>query len=203
MLIMSNEELEKLKILIKNILQKEKKMNKSELYRAVNERMTTKSFVMFSSQLEGLEAAGFLKSRHGSGKTRIYSLEERKVEGEMEMEEHEEWMEKSERDLHAARVNLQQKLYDVSALLSHQAAEKALKSLYIKRFRRLWKIHNLYDLAESLRAPKDILDICEKLNPHYLATRYPSDAGYTEDRAEEALEFAEKVVEWAKQALKK
>ena len=118
------------------------------------------------------------------------------------MEDVNKWMEKSERDLYAAKINLQQKLYEVSAFLSHQAAEKALKALYILKFKRLWKIHNLYDLGEKVGAPKDILDLCEKLNPHYLATRYPTEEEYTEEDAIEAFEFSEKVVTWSKKALK-
>ncbi|MBI3413554.1 MAG: HEPN domain-containing protein [Candidatus Aenigmarchaeota archaeon] len=35
-------------------------------------------------------------------------------------------------------MNLKQNLFDVAAFLSHQAAEKALKALYILKFKRLW-----------------------------------------------------------------
>lgn len=112
-------------------------------------------------------------------------------------------MKKAEHDLVAAEINLQQKLFDVSAFLSHQAAEKALKALYILKFKRLWKIHNLVDLAEKAGAPEDVVDTCDKLNPHYLVTRYPLDEEYTEAKAEEALSYGKEVVTWAKESLKK
>jgi len=42
------------------------------------------------------------------------------------------WLRKSERDMLAAEVNFKERLFEESAFFSHQAAEKALKALYIK-----------------------------------------------------------------------
>ncbi len=117
--------------------------------------------------------------------------------------EHQKWIEKADKDLHDAEISLQQKLYEVAAFLSHQAAEKALKSAYMLKYNKLWKIHNLYDLGKKLDAPEKILDLGEKLNQHYLATRYPVDEEYTEERAEEALEYSKEVLKWAKEKITK
>ena len=57
------------------------------------------------------------------------------------MKEVREWIKKAERDLSNAEYNLQGKRFEVTAFLAHQAAEKALKALYILRFKRLWKTH--------------------------------------------------------------
>ena len=65
------------------------------------------------------------------------------------MEETELWLRKSERDMLAAEVNFKQGLFEESAFFSHQAAEKALKALYIKKFKRLWKVHDLRALAQG------------------------------------------------------
>lgn len=119
------------------------------------------------------------------------------------MKEANEWMKKSEKDIVAAEINLQQKLYDVSAFLSHQAAEKALKALYILKFRRLWKTHDLVGLLAELESRSELLEICDELNRHYIDTRYPSEVKYTGKMAKDALENAKKVVEWAKKNLKK
>ena len=119
------------------------------------------------------------------------------------MNEANKWIEKAEKDLNAAVINLNEGLYDVSSFLSHQAAEKALKALYILKFKRLWKIHDLKQLAQKVDAPVEIIRICGELNPHYIATRYPVDFSYTKDVAEEALEFAKKVVEWVERILKR
>lgn len=119
------------------------------------------------------------------------------------MDETKQWMEKAKRDLNAAGINLNENLFDVCAFLAQQASEKALKALYIQKFKKLLKIHDLYELGKKIGATKEILDACERLNPHYIATRYPSDENYTRELAEEALSDSKKVVEWANKAIAK
>jgi HEPN domain-containing protein len=118
-------------------------------------------------------------------------------------EDAKKWMEKAERDLMSAHVNMEQGIFDVASFLAHQAAEKALKNLYILKFNRLWKIHDLNELGKSVDAPKTILIACDALNPHYIQTRYPTDADYTKDMADDAIRNSEKVITWAKKSLKK
>lgn len=118
------------------------------------------------------------------------------------MKEAKRWLEKAEKDLLAAEINLRQDLYEVSAFLSHQAAEKALKALYVLKFRRLWKIHDLEKLCLALKA-KEIVKMCRKLNPHYIETRYPVESKYTKEVAKTALKNAKKVVMWVKRRLKR
>ncbi|MBI4182357.1 MAG: HEPN domain-containing protein [Candidatus Aenigmarchaeota archaeon] len=116
-------------------------------------------------------------------------------------EDSEKWLEKGVHDLSSAEINLRERVYDVAAFLSHQAAEKALKAILIARDGRLWKIHDLMKLCESVKAPKGIASLCEKLNPHYLASRYVLDVAYAEDDASEALQEPKEVVRWAKEEL--
>jgi HEPN domain-containing protein len=52
----------------------------------------------------------------------------------------EKWVVKAERDLSDAEFNLINGRYEVAAFLAHQASEKALKALYILKFKRLWKM---------------------------------------------------------------
>jgi HEPN domain-containing protein len=66
-------------------------------------------------------------------------------------------MEKAERDLFAAKINFKEGLFEYSSFLSHQAAEKALKALYILKHKRLWKVHDLKVLAMEVDAPKEII----------------------------------------------
>jgi HEPN domain-containing protein len=119
------------------------------------------------------------------------------------MREVKKWIKKAERDLNAAKINLHEGLFDIAAFLSHQAAEKALKALYILKFKRLWKIHDLEKLCIAVKSDKKIIEISKKLNPHYIETRYPIETRYTKKIAEEALANAKAVVEWVKQQLKK
>jgi HEPN domain-containing protein len=115
----------------------------------------------------------------------------------------EEWLERAKKDLDDAKFNLEGGRFEVSAFLAHQAAEKALKALYVLKFGRLWKIHDLVQLAKQVGAPHEVVDVCDKLNPHYIATRYLVETVYTAERSREALELADKVIEWVEKQLQK
>jgi len=113
-----------------------------------------------------------------------------------------EWLKKSESDFDAARFNLEGKKYDVSAFLSQQAAEKALKAVYIKKFKSLLKIHDLVLLCRKLGAPKEIEDVCKTLTAFYIETRYPGIVDEIgEKEAANALAYSQKVIEWSKKNL--
>lgn len=115
-----------------------------------------------------------------------------------EVKEAREWFKKAEKDLDDAEFNLKGDRLEVSAFLAHQAAEKALKALYILKFKRLWRIHDLVRLGVKVNAPDSILKLCDRLNPHYIETRYPVETEYTKGRCEEAIELAKGVIEWAR-----
>ncbi|RLI98166.1 MAG: DNA-binding protein [Candidatus Aenigmatarchaeota archaeon] len=118
------------------------------------------------------------------------------------MEEVKAWLEKAEEDLVTAKVNLENKRYDAAAFFAHQAAEKALKALYILRFKKLWKTHDLVALLVKLKGGKRLLRFCDELNRHYIETRYPTGAEYTERIAAKAVRMAERVVRWVKRSVK-
>lgn len=118
-------------------------------------------------------------------------------------EEVNEWLDKAEHDLDTAEVNLNNERFDAAAFFAHQAAEKALKALYILKYKRLWKIHDLVELGRKINLPQGILQACDALNPHYIDTRYPIGSNYDKDIAEEALNNAKMVVKWVKEETKK
>jgi HEPN domain-containing protein len=117
------------------------------------------------------------------------------------MEETMEWLEKAGKDIRTAEVNLKQGIYDASAFFSQQAAEKALKALYIKKKAELWRTHDLGALAKKLGAEKKMTAVCDSLTEHYIATRYPTEAKYGKPDAEEALSQSREVVEWVRKTL--
>jgi len=119
------------------------------------------------------------------------------------MQEVKKWLEKAGKDLRTAKVNLENNEFEAAAFFAHQSAEKALKALFILKFKRLWKIHDLKQLADKVNASKKILEICDQLNPHYIQTRYPVDFTYTRGMTEKAIKDAEKVLEWTKKKIKK
>lgn len=61
------------------------------------------------------------------------------------------------------------------------------------------KIHDLVKLAKNIGADIEILDICVKLNPIYIETRYPDvPSSYNKEDIKELLKETEKVLKWIK-----
>ncbi|MBK5190671.1 MAG: HEPN domain-containing protein [Methanosarcinales archaeon] len=50
------------------------------------------------------------------------------------------WWDRATEDLETAKFNFRGKKYRAAAFFSQQATEKALKALYIKRFRKLKRL---------------------------------------------------------------
>ena len=126
-----------------------------------------------------------------------------KLSGEIR-EEALDWWKESLHNLRQARRNLEIEEYSVAAFLSHQAAEKALKALYIVTKARLPpRGHDLIKLGRALEA-SEIMDELKVLNPHYTVARYPNAANtvpseaYSKEIASRCLEAAERVVEWVR-----
>jgi HEPN domain-containing protein len=118
------------------------------------------------------------------------------------MKEVKKWMEKAEHDLNTARINLQQKIYDASAFFCQQAVEKALKALYIKKFRRLFKTHDLYLLGKRLDLPKELLEVCDEISSLYVETRYPdSYAEFNKEKVSKTIQKAKEVIKWVKKKI--
>jgi len=112
-------------------------------------------------------------------------------------------------DLITAKVLLNSKRYYASVFFSQQAAEKALKALYIENKKALPpKTHSLLRLADELNIQhEEVIDALIDLNPEYIVTRYPDAANgiparmYNDRIAREHLEKAEKVIEFCRKKL--
>lgn len=98
--------------------------------------------------------------------------------------------------------------YYVTALLGHQAAEQALKGLWLVAADGLPpRTHNLVELATLLEAPTTVIDAAARLSPHFVASRYPDVAqgnpmaNYTKQVASELLADAKEVVTWCSSRL--
>lgn len=64
------------------------------------------------------------------------------------------------------------------------------------------RIHDLVTLAKKINAPTEILDICIKLNPVYIDTRYPDvPRSYNKKEVKELINDTERVLKWIKQNL--
>jgi len=89
------------------------------------------------------------------------------------------WLDFAKADLEAAEVLLchpkSNYSYQLCVLHCHQALEKILKAVIIKKGGEPKKVHNLIYLLEesSLKASPEQKAYIEKLSPHYQPSRYP------------------------------
>ncbi|MBS3088959.1 HEPN domain-containing protein [Candidatus Pacearchaeota archaeon] len=117
--------------------------------------------------------------------------------------EYEQWIKKADKDLNTAKSNINNGEIEAGAFFLQQSAEKALKSLLIKRTKALMKTHDLVILSKKVNAPEKITKYCERLTTLYQETRYP-DVKSEEDIKEEIntlLLYAEEVLKWTKENL--
>lgn len=120
------------------------------------------------------------------------------------MEEAKKWFSKAVEDFNTAKYNLKGEKIDAGLFFLQQSAEKALKAVYIKRFKDLIKVHDLVILARKINAPDNIIDLCKQLNPAYQYTRYPDaivkiDDPYT--KAKDFVNYVEEILKWTKKNL--
>ena len=120
------------------------------------------------------------------------------------------WWKQANYDLSAAKKNVEINEYYVACFLSQQSAEKALKTLYIEKFKELPpSTHNLKKLGEMLNVQDEIMDALIELNPNYVVGRYPNAANgvpaeqYNKRIADTNVICAEKVIDWVKKELEK
>lgn len=127
----------------------------------------------------------------------------------MSYERYRDWLEEAVDDLEAARVLLQAGRWSKVCFLSHQAVEKALKALCIRRLGVYLRTHSVARLVEevsrAVRLPEDLVEKVRRLDRYYIPTRYPNAwpalppyRHYSREDAEEALRVAEDVVELVK-----
>jgi HEPN domain-containing protein len=118
------------------------------------------------------------------------------------------WWDLAREDLESARVTIDAGRFYVGAFLCQQCVEKALKAVWMVRKRRhAPKTHNLMDLAEELEILARFETPLLRLNPQYVATRYPDAANgdparnYNRELAELLLHDAQEVIAWCQSEL--
>ena len=114
-----------------------------------------------------------------------------------------DWLAQAGHDLEHARHALKVGDYDWTCFAAHQAAEKALKGLFLQLGGEGWghSLTRLFkELVPRLAIPEGLQQAARRLDKHYIPTRYPNgfDAGapyeyYTADEAQQAVRDAESV----------
>lgn len=113
------------------------------------------------------------------------------------------WLAKAKEDFDAAKYNFEGGKYAVSIFLCQQAAEKALKALFLERKNELIKTHDLVLLAKNLKAPKEITEHAKDLTLAYTYTRYPDVPEIKEIRHKSRtfLDYVGSVIKWTEKEL--
>ena len=111
-------------------------------------------------------------------------------------------MRQAEDDLLWAKDTMEGKRYAQACFTAQQVGEKALKALALRLGYDSIRSHSLREIAEALDINGDIADMAKRLDLYYISARYPDafPSGapfefFTRDQAEEAVSFAEKIVE--------
>ena len=122
----------------------------------------------------------------------------------------EDWLRHAHSDLELSRVSPPPRvLLEGLCFHAQQAAEKALKAVYIQEFGVLRKVHDLAYLAKKLNTPDEFIDYCIRLSRVYTETRYPDASGtipakkFSEKDAQSFVEISSKVLKWLKKKLLK
>ena len=123
--------------------------------------------------------------------------------------ETERWLRYAGEDLLTARVTLTGKRQAAASFHAQQAAEKALKALWVER-KGLEppRTHDLVRLAEETGLPSEWLEELDVLSRVYLVSRYPEALaedvplhGIDDVGAQAHLALAERIVVWIEQQL--
>ena len=115
-------------------------------------------------------------------------------------------MDQAEGDLEHARSDLAGRFYDWACFSSQQAAEKAVKAVFIRMGAEAWG-HSvadlLYELTKRHQVPEELIDLALELDKAYIPARYPDAhpsgsprTRYTAQEAKRLVEHAERIVQF-------
>lgn len=125
------------------------------------------------------------------------------------MDRHKDWLKQAHRKLESAKWDLKGEFWEDATFCAQQTAELAVKALLIAK-RLEHRGHMVSLMLEKLNAPDKILEFGMRLDHHYTNSRYPDayDTGapmafYNKSMAEEAIKYAEEIIEYIESELGK
>ena len=122
------------------------------------------------------------------------------------------WLVYSEENLEAAKVLLENKLYNPCLHNIQQSIEKALKSLFIEKVISFKKTHSIMELKTILEKNSILVglteDECEFLDSVYLPTKYPVGSAlpyFNPDKSicHNSISLAERIIKEVKSLISK
>jgi len=117
-----------------------------------------------------------------------------------------DWLAQAKRDLNHAANARKDKDFEWSCFSAQQAAEKAVKAVFLYLHGEGWG-HSVYGLLKALsdkvKVPRKLLEAAKILDKHYIPTRYPNgfERGipadyYTKAEAQEAIKNAREIIKF-------
>lgn len=118
-----------------------------------------------------------------------------------------DWLAQAERDLEHADRDVAGRFFEHACFGAQQAAEKAVKAVYLSRKSEGWG-HRVGLLIEELstvdvRAPVLLVDDAKLLDQYYVPARYPNGFAsgapkdfFTEEQARDAVRRAKNIIAW-------
>ena len=118
-----------------------------------------------------------------------------------------EWFKQADYDMDTAEFMFSGGRYFYSVFMCHLSIEKALKGLYIRKFKDAPpKTHNLLYLLEFIDPdlPEDMYDFVFTLNRVSVLTRYPDNLqkmleDYNKGKTDEILGKSKELLRWLKE----
>jgi HEPN domain-containing protein len=119
-----------------------------------------------------------------------------------------DWLRQAQDDLLWAEDTLKAGRWAQACFAAQQVAEKALKSVALRRGVEQVRSHSILEITKALDLDGDIERMAKRLDQYYISARYPDafPSGapfeyFTADQAAEAVSFARKIVAAAARAL--
>ncbi len=122
----------------------------------------------------------------------------------MAIEDLKEWFEQANKDFSTAKYLASGKKYVESAFYCQQSVEKAFKAVLLQKESSLIKTHDLLFLAERIKLPVEMRNICKELSLIYIYSRYPTDLEVKNlnSKVKKYLVFTKEILEWTKKQLR-
>ena len=119
-----------------------------------------------------------------------------------------DWLNQALRDLEQARDSKEAGRHEWACFAAHQAAEKAVKALHLRRGQEAWGhvvVRLLLELPPDVRADDALIERARVLDTLYIPSRYPNSHSegapfehYGSLQSEEAIGYAGEIIEFVR-----
>ena len=122
-----------------------------------------------------------------------------------------DWLNQALRDLEQARDSKEAGRHEWACFAAHQAAEKAVKALHLRRGQEAWGhvvVRLLRELPADVGADDPLIERARVLDTFYIPARYPNSHSegapfehYGPLQSEEAIDYAGAIIEFVRRQM--